>query len=236
MLPSPDDGRIVFLIPWGDRVLVGTTDTDHVGDLDRPSATGADIDYLLSVVNRNLPETYLTRRDVRSTYAGLRPLLLDGADAPSKVSREHQIFESRSGLITLTGGKLTTYRLMARQVVDRISRVRSTTHTIDLFAARPIDALSRRYGSEAKAIIDRAPLSGDHVWGEVDFALEREMAITLSDLLCRRIRLAVFGEDRGRSVALPVAERMAKRLGWDRQEIARQVDEFNRELDSSYVV
>lgn len=236
MLPSPADRRIVFLIPTGDRVIVGTTDTDYAGPLDRPRAEAADIDYLLGVVNLNLPSVRLTRADVLSTYAGLRPLLLDDADVPSKASREHHIFESPSGLITITGGKLTTYRLMAKQLVDRLVRTRSRTRTIDLFATDARDPLSRAYGSESAAVRDRAPLADDlpHVWGEVDYALEREMAVTLTDVLARRMRIVLYAEDQGRSLAPRVAERMARRLGWDRSEVARQVSSFERELAEQY--
>jgi glycerol-3-phosphate dehydrogenase len=235
MLPAPDN-RIVFLIPQGDRAIVGTTDTDYAGPLDRPRAETADIEYLLAVVNANLPRARLTRADVRSSYAGLRPLLLDGADVPSKASREHHLFESGSGLISITGGKLTTWRMMAKEVVDRLTRVRCRTHTVDLYATQERDALSRLYGSEAMRIGDRTPLFDDlpHVWGEVDHAVEREMARTLSDVLCRRLRAALYAEDRGVSVALRVAERMAVRRGWDRREIARQVDAYHEELAANY--
>src|SRR6185295_7302483 len=148
MLPS-QDGRIVFLIPEGDCAIVATTDTDYKGPLESPKAEDVDIDYLLGVVNHNLPQVRLTRADIQSSYAGLRPLLLDGADVPSKASREHHLFRSRSGLITLTGGKLTTWRLMAKQVVDELTRTRCRTHKLDLFATEQRDPLSRRYGSLA---------------------------------------------------------------------------------------
>jgi glycerol-3-phosphate dehydrogenase len=235
MLPSADR-RIVFLIPQGDRAIVGTTDTDYEGSLDRPRAEASDIDYLLAVVNANLPRARLTRGDVGSSYAGLRPLLMDGADVPSKASREHHLFESPSGLISITGGKLTTWRLMAKQVVDRLTKVRCRTHAIDLYATEERDALSRIYGSEAVRIADRTPLIDElpHVWGEVDHAVEREMARSLSDVLCRRLRVALYAADRGASVAPRVAERMAPRRGWDRKEIARQVDAYHEDLAANY--
>jgi len=235
MLPAADQ-RIVFLIPQGDRTIVGTTDTDYAGPIDAPRAESADIEYLLRVVNANLPRVRLTRADVISTYAGLRPLLLDNADVPSKVSREHHLFESDSGLITITGGKLTTWRLMAREVVDRLTRVRCRTQNIDLYATDARDPLSRLYGSEADRIGDRKPLYDGlpYVWGEVDHAVDREMARSLSDVLCRRMRVALYAEDRGASIALPVAERIAARLGWDRPQIARQVDLYHAELEANY--
>jgi glycerol-3-phosphate dehydrogenase len=187
-------------------------------------------------VNAHLPRARLTRADVWSSYAGLRPLLLDGADVPSKASREHHLFESRSGLISITGGKLTTWRLMAKQVVDRLTRVRCRTQSLDLYATEERDGLSRLYGSEAVRITDRTPLVDDlpHVWGEVDYAVEREMARSVSDVLCRRLRVALYAQDRGASIALRVAERMAPRRGWDRREIARQVDAFQEDLAVNY--
>lgn len=235
MLPAAD-GRIVFLIPTGDRAIVGTTDTDYAGPVDRPRAETADIDYLLAVVNSNLPQARLTRSDIRSTYAGLRPLLLDGADLPSQASREHHLFESASGLITITGGKLTTWRLMSKQVVDRLTRTRCRTHQLSLYATDGRDPLSRAYGSEAARIGDRAPLLEGlpYVWGEVDHAVDREMARSVSDVLCRRLRVALYAEDRGADVALAVAQRMAQRLGWDRGEITRQVDAYRADLDLNY--
>jgi glycerol-3-phosphate dehydrogenase len=235
MLPAAD-GRIVFLIPQGDRAIVGTTDTDYAGSVDRPRAEAADIDYLLAVVNSNLPKAKLSRADLLSSYAGLRPLLLDGADVPSKASREHHLFESPSGLITITGGKLTTWRLMSKQVVDRLTRTRCRTHQLTLFATDARDPLSRAYGTEAARIADRSPLIDGlpYVWGEVDHAVDREMARSVSDVLCRRMRVAIYAEDRGAAVALPVAQRMAPRLGWDRAEIARQVDAYHADLDANY--
>jgi glycerol-3-phosphate dehydrogenase len=235
MLPAADS-RIVFLIPTGEQAIVGTTDTDYSGPLERPRAEAADIDYLLAVVNSSLPGVRLKRSEVRSTYAGLRPLLLDGADVPSKASREHHLFESASGLITITGGKLTTWRLMAKQVVDRLTRTRCRTQTLDLYATDARDPLSRLYGSEAGRISDRKTLIDGlpYVWGEIHHAVDREMARSLPDVLCRRMRVALYAEDRGTSVALPVAERMASRLGWDRREIGRQVDAYHAELESNY--
>jgi len=116
---SPRDGRHVFLIPWGEFALVGTTDTDFAGDLDNPAANADDVAYLLDAASYAFPNAQIGRPDVISTFAGLRPL----AKAPGgtyRISREHIIAESGSGLITILGGKLTTHRLMAEQVVDRV--------------------------------------------------------------------------------------------------------------------
>lgn len=236
MLPSPVDGRIAFLIPWGERAIVGTTDTDYAGPLDRPRAEAADVDYLLALVNASLPSAALTRSDILSTYAGLRPLLRDDAAAPSGASREHHLFDDPSGLLTITGGKLTTYRRMSKEVVDRLTRRKCRTDRIDLFATEARDPLSRRYGAEAARIADRAPIVEglDYVWGEVEHAIDREMARSLADVLARRTRIALFAEDRGAAVAEAVARRMAPRLGWDLREIRRQREAYERALAEEF--
>ena len=122
---------------------------------------------------------------------------------------------------------------MAKQVVDRLSKVRCRTHTLSLYATEARDPLARAYGTEAAAIGDRRLLVEGlaYVWGEVDYAVKREMARTLSDVLSRRLRLSLFAEDLGRSVARAVAERMAPLLGWDREETARQIAAYEFELE-----
>jgi glycerol-3-phosphate dehydrogenase len=238
MLPSPVDGRIFFLIPWEKLALVGTTDTDYDGSLDAARAEPADVDYLLRRVNDVLPQVGLSRKDIVSTFAGLRPLLVGGPGSPSKASREHHLFESPSGLLTITGGKLTTYRRMAKEVVDRLTKVRCRTHQIDLFATPARDPLSRLYGSEAARILDHTPLLPGlpYVWGEVDLAVEREMARTVADVLARRTRIALYAPDRGLGLAEGVARRMAPRLGWDGRQIVRQVEAYAAEIMENHPV
>ncbi len=117
------DGRFIFIVPWEDRVYAGTTDTPYAGDLDRPAADAADREYILSAVARNFPG--VTERDVVASWAGLRPLLSQdeelGDARTSDLSRNHAIFTDPFGLFTITGGKLTTYRAMAQDVVDRVA-------------------------------------------------------------------------------------------------------------------
>lgn len=118
---SPQDQRMLFLVPWKDYVLIGTTDTYYEGDYDTIHANTWDVDYILEAANRAMPGANLTHADVISTYAGLRPLIWEGGGKDvkeSKVSREHSIYESHSGLISIAGGKLTTARSMAEELVD----------------------------------------------------------------------------------------------------------------------
>jgi glycerol-3-phosphate dehydrogenase len=120
------DKRITFTIPWAKRTVIGTTDTDYDGDFDRVVASGADVDYLLRVANHYFPGTKLTRSDVLATWAGLRPLIAADAVKTSDVSREHELFTEPGGVLTITGGKLTTYRRMGREVVDAaVERLRA---------------------------------------------------------------------------------------------------------------
>ena len=118
---SPIDGRLVFVVPWGDLSYIGTTDTDTAESADSVRAEGSDVVYLLRSVNALFPNARLQPDDIVSTWAGVRPLLATGDPCdPSSVSREHRIIESDNGLITIAGGKLTTYRVMARDVVNRV--------------------------------------------------------------------------------------------------------------------
>jgi glycerol-3-phosphate dehydrogenase len=126
-LTSPIDGRVMFVLPWGDLSYIGTTDTDEDTAPDDIRATGRDVVYLLRSANAAFPHARLSPRDVIASWAGLRPLLRPARTvAPSDASREHRVVESASGLLTIAGGKLTTYRVMARDVVDRVaSRLRA---------------------------------------------------------------------------------------------------------------
>ncbi len=122
VMHSPRDKRVLFVIPWGVHDLIGTTDTDFHGSPDAVSADEWDIEYLLEATNWFFPDANLRRSDVVSTYAGLRPLVAESGKDPSAVSREEEIFESASGLVTLAGGKLTTYRPIAKQIVDLVMK------------------------------------------------------------------------------------------------------------------
>jgi glycerol-3-phosphate dehydrogenase len=123
VMHSPRDQRILFAIPWGAHSIIGTTDTDFAGEPDDAAPDEADVEYLLEAANWFFPTANLSAADIVSSYAGLRPLVAsDRNEDPSAVSREEEIFESPSGLITLAGGKLTTYRWVAAEVVRLVTR------------------------------------------------------------------------------------------------------------------
>ncbi|HWC75317.1 MAG TPA: glycerol-3-phosphate dehydrogenase/oxidase [Gemmatimonadales bacterium] len=270
---SQIDGRVMFVLPWGDLAYVGTTDTDADAPPDALRVTADDVTYLLRSANAAFPDAHLAAKDVVSAWAGLRPLLRqDNHASPSQVSREHQVIESPHGLITIAGGKLTTYRVMARDVVDRAARrlreldgrpiaSRAPTDRLPLpggeaaelevlvEAARSRGAseatarhLVAYYGSEAAAVLniverDRAlgePLvkgggggggRGDRpeIWAEVVYAIEREMAMRVQDVLIRRMHLFYEMPDQARDLVPAVAARMKTLLGWDD---VREADEL----------
>lgn len=145
-MTSPIDGRVMFIIPWGEMTYVGTTETATDEGPDDVRASGNDVVYLLRSANAMFPEARLTPADVVATWSGLRPLLRPTGDGePGSASREHKILESPTGLLSIVGGKLTTYRVMAQQMVDRVAK---RLHEMD---GRPVPA---------RAATDREPLPG----------------------------------------------------------------------------
>jgi glycerol-3-phosphate dehydrogenase len=148
-----DDGRFIFIVPWEDRVYAGTTDTPYAGDLDRPEVEAADRDYILAAVASIFPG--VTGRDVVASWAGLRPLLSqdDPGDArTSDLSRKHAIFTGPFGLFTITGGKLTTYRAMAEDLVDRVAAALSNDGRGEAGPCRTRDMPLGLHGSPAAAV------------------------------------------------------------------------------------
>ncbi len=119
-MSSIDDGRVVFAIPFGNTAYIGTTDTDYDGEPDAAMATAEDVRYLLATANHFFPQQALVPDDVTSTWAGLRPLIRTDAATAYKTSREHEVYRDPRGLTTIAGGKLTTYRAMAEELVDDV--------------------------------------------------------------------------------------------------------------------
>jgi len=163
VLPVPKDRRSIFVIPWGDRVYVGTTDTDYDGDVDDPVCTAADVDYLLGAVN-SWVRNPVGPGDVLGTWAGLRPLVRDArSERTADLSRRHSVTTSAAGMVTVTGGKLTTYRRMAADAVDVAAarlgrrRTRSRTKRIAIHGADGYESLLAE-GTAARLGIDAATL------------------------------------------------------------------------------
>jgi glycerol-3-phosphate dehydrogenase len=162
VMHSPRDKRVLFVIPWGAHDLIGTTDTDFHGSPDDVSADRDDIDYLIDSANWFFPRANLGIADVISTYAGLRPLVAAGeGESPSAVSREEEIFESPAGLITLVGGKLTTYRSIAREINHLVAKklgIPKARRKSDYTRAKPLPG---GWSEDPNRIVDDLVASSD---------------------------------------------------------------------------
>jgi glycerol-3-phosphate dehydrogenase len=247
-------GRTIFVLPWLGQTLIGTTDTDHEGSSDHVRPSNAEIEYLLDAVNAFFG-TALAPGDLAGAYAGVRPLISSGDPRKSvDISRKAELYETSSGMITITGGKLTTWRRMAKETVDRIvlrdgSDVKCRTHEVplgmpvaasDLVAAPEAsrEQLAARYGHLAHEVLAQGhvePILPDRpdLLAEVAYAARREQARTLGDALLRRTRLGLTA---ARGLLAPgagalerVADVMGDELGWDAERRAREVSAFREE-------
>ncbi len=246
MVPHTDDGRVLFVIPWHGRTLVGTTDTPMTRAELEPRALPEEVEFILRNANRYLAKDP-TPADVKSVFAGQRPLVhRGGADGPTKsLSRSHEVIVAPSGLVTIVGGKWTTYRKMAEDamshaiVVGGLEPRSCVTETLRLHGALdrddprlPADDHRRTYGGDlpalealVKADASRAePLHADlpSIGAEVVHAARREMARSVEDVLARRTRSLLLDARASIEAAPRVAELLGDELDWD---AARRRDE-----------
>ena len=234
MVPHTDDGRVLFAIPWHDRVIVGTTDTPVEDTPLEPKPLPEEIEFLLSHAAR-----YLTKDpslgDIMSAFAGLRPLVSHGVeDNTAAISRDHSLHISRSGLVTITGGKWTTYRKMAEDTVDHAALLAQldprpcVTYNLPIHGYHKNAAKFgnlRKYGSDAPALQDllgedqrySVPLHRDMPFlaGEVVWAVRHEMARTIEDFLARRRRALLLDAKASIEMAPKIADLMAEELEQD---------------------
>jgi glycerol-3-phosphate dehydrogenase len=207
-----DEKRILFAIPWGERTILGTTDTDYSGSLDQIEADQGDIANILAVVHRFFPASRLAAADVISTWAGVRPLLADPNGNPSDISRSHEIRRPHPGWWDVAGGKLTTYRLMAEQTVDAILKgVPALKESTAKFAkcrtdTEPLlqDGTPPTFSSLVPPTIDRAAVQ--HYCAE-------EWAVHLDDVMVRRSGWHYYFAD-AHQRAEQVADWMSEALTW----------------------
>jgi len=266
-LLSPTDGRVMFALPSTATTIVGTTDTPTDEAPERVRASREDVDYLLAAANFFFPAARLTPADVVAAWAGIRPLVASGfTGAPASASREHRIDRSPSGMISVSGGKLTTYRSMAAEVVDVVERSlgrprkRAKTNVVPLpggdirsfdealraaelavgdsvVARRLVEAHGSRWREVAAlttaepALARRIVRDLPYLLAEVVYAVEREMAMTLSDVLVRRLRLAFEVADHGRSAARVATAILAGRLGWDNARARTEIASYEADVE-----
>jgi glycerol-3-phosphate dehydrogenase len=225
---------VLFVVPWLGGWLIGDTDTPWRGGPDEVVATGADVDYLLAKANALLASP-LRREDVCGVTAGLRPLVSDAARRDTtRISRRHVVESPAPGLTTIAGGKYTTYRVMAADLVDAACRALgvladSVTRDVPLLGAQR-GGDGDRVAELAGLIAERPGLGepleggGGHLAAEVVHACLFEGALHLDDVLERRTRLAITAPDRGLVAAEPVAALMADALDWSPQRTRREVE------------
>jgi glycerol-3-phosphate dehydrogenase len=240
-LISPVDGRVMFCLPAGPQAIIGTTDTWTDEPPESVHASVADVEYLLRSANAYFPRARLTRKDVVSAWAGIRPLAGAGEANPTAVSREHVIITDDSGVINVTGGKLTTYRSMAAEIVDLVQeslgqrRQRAATDSVELPGADRIDEIARLQQENpawSTPLAEGLPYTGAHL----AYGATVEMAQTLSDLLIRRTHVAFETRDHGRSIASRAAEIVAPLLGWNEDTKSARVREYELDVERMFAI
>jgi glycerol-3-phosphate dehydrogenase len=263
-LLSPDDGRVFFILPGESQTIVGTTDTETSAAPDEVRASREDVGYLLRSASHFFPDARLAERDVVAAWAGIRPLVAAAfGDEPASASREHAVTRGTPGVLSISGGKLTTYRTMAAEVVDVVERelgrpARAPTTTTIPLPGGAIASLTREiadaervaghrvgahlvgaYGDAWRRVWklteqERAlaePVTADlpYLRAELRYAVEHELACTVSDLLIRRTHVAFETRDHGASVAGDCAALVAPHLGWSRRDVGEKVAEYEKD-------
>ncbi len=248
MIPKTDDGRVLFLVPWHNRVIAGTTDTPIDEHSLEPIALEKEIEFILKTAGRYLTKQP-TRQDALAVFAGLRPLAAPtgNSNKTKEISRSHKVIVSDSNLLTLTGGKWTTFRRMGQDTVDKAIKIgclpkkESTSATQKIYSAIPTTDRSNHmyiYGSDQEAI--RALAQENPVWGEklvehlefkkaeVLWAVRNELAQTVEDVLSRRVRILFLDAKAAITAAPEVASILAQELGKDENWQKNQVENFEK--------
>jgi len=234
----PRDRRPVFALPWEGVTLFGTTDVDHQEALSIDTKISSqEVDYLLSALQDVFPVLELTADDILATFAGVRAVVDTGKADPSKESREHVLW-LENGLLTVSGGKLTTFRLMAHDALRKVAARLRTSHplharqrvldevVLSVFSEKNLPATSRlrlagRYGARAAEVLNLArqgelELIGDtpSLWAELRWAARSEAVVHLDDLLLRRVRLGLTLPQGGSDLMARIRETVQEELGW----------------------
>jgi glycerol-3-phosphate dehydrogenase len=231
----PRDGRAVFALPWEGVTIVGTTDVDHKADMwTEPGISTAELEYILESLRHAFPRLDIAEKDIRATWSGVRGVINTGASDPSKESREHALWEE-NGLLTVTGGKLTTFRVMALETlraakkqlpaIDRLGGARILNDLSGETLPADLDPVLRermigRHGVDAKEIL-AGPEGTERIadtavlWSELRFAARDEAVVHLEDLLLRRARLGLLAEEGGLKEIARIRTVAQPELGWD---------------------
>jgi glycerol-3-phosphate dehydrogenase len=254
---SPSDGRAQFAVPWEGAVLVGTTDLDHSTPLSQePAATQAEVAYLLEGVNSIFPSLGLKLTDAVSSIAGVRPVVSEGKVSADKESREHVIWKDR-GLVTVTGGKLTTFKVLAEDALvaarDYLPGKRLPVPSDPNFeswvpeaapARLPVEAHQRlwgRYGKETSAMLANAPaehlqvIPGTHtIWAELPHVAAHEKIRHLDDLLLRRVRIGLLLPEGGKAHLDQIRELCQPVMSWSNAVWDKEIEDYLRMWSKCY--
>ncbi len=232
MIPKTDDGRVLFAVPWKNKVIIGTTDTPIKATSEEPIAFEKEIEYLIAHINRYNTKQ-IARKDVNSVYVGLRPLVKQkNIINTALISREHHLYISTSGLVTITGGKWTTYRKMAEDAVNNACFSGNlpikicTTSKIAIGNLNVRKILLNEIIKDDNNLNTRLDSNYEYTKADVVFAVKHEMAMTIDDILARRNRLLFLDAKVAIRVAPIVASIMAKYLNKDKAWELEEVKKF----------
>lgn len=215
--------RILFVIPWGERVIVGTTDTDYTGPVERVRTEAKDVEYVLRNANQFFPGAGLSTSDIITTWAGLRPLIADPHGRPSDISRSHRIDQPQPGWWDVAGGKLTTYRLMAEQTVDQVVRHLGTSAQRCATAEEPL-----LMEEQVRGISQTTPPAARREL--VEHFCRGEWAVNLDDVMMRRSGWHYYHPE-ALQLANQVATWMGEVLGWSEEERLNQLERYRLASD-----
>lgn len=243
----PRDNRALFAIPWENRTLIGTTDLDHEGQDDETSISRAEVDYLLEAAQHTFNDHPVSESDIISTFSGLRPVINTNAPTPSQESRAHKIWEE-DGLVSIAGGKLTTFRVMAADILnyccERLPDTPKFNHRSPCFIHPSPPSrqqlrdpewllMAGRLGKDVNAFFKNA--SPEHLhpinsipqfWAELAWAAENEAVVHLDDLLLRRVRLGILLPDGGMPEMKRVRKLVQIPLGWSDEKWTEEVTRY----------
>ncbi|MEN8121556.1 MAG: glycerol-3-phosphate dehydrogenase/oxidase [Bacteroidota bacterium] len=255
MIPKTSDGRVLFAVPWHNKVVVGTTDTPLDEPSLEPRALDEEIDFILTTAAQYLKKDP-TKEDVLCIFAGLRPLAAPQGDdlSTKEISRSHKLIVSLTGLVTITGGKWTTYRKMAEDTVNKAMMIAGLEHKKCVTENMPVHGYVKQvdyndhmyvYGSDRiklMELINKSPELGENLHENLPFlkvevlwAARHEMARTVEDVLARRVRALFLDARASIAMAPEVAKIMAKELNYNKQWINAQIEEYT-ELAKSYLL
>lgn len=234
----PDDNRPVFIYPWKGQISIGTTDLDHRESVNtEPFCTSEEVDYLLKVANKQLPTVSLTRADIISTMAGVRPIIGSGTgNDPSKERRDHLVWTGSNGVVTVSGGKLTTFRLIALDVMHALGII-NVKQLKDAQNNRKLRCFNHHVEDpcDLNSPLVQVP-TGDKLKTQVEWILKNEMVQHLDDLMLRRIRAGNMMPNGGAEVFDVIKPLCAQYLAWDELRWQQELARYQQIISNSYSV